>query len=86
MLLNFFLNENIPITNTVACTDEALWMVVRHKCLLSYLKSAVPNVFKIRCIINNQHIFVENHSYNLSNLLQIVTIPVRNFFSQFTIL
>lgn len=74
---NFFLNENIPLTNIVACaTDGAPSMVGRHKGFLAYLKNVVPNVLTVHCVIHRQHLVAKNLSDKLNNSLQIVITAV----------
>ena len=48
-----FKEHDIPMKNIIACaTDGAPALIGKHKRFLSYLKKAVPDVFRIHRVIH----------------------------------
>ena len=51
----FFKEKAIPLTSKLACaTDRAQSMISRHRGFISFLKTAVPGVFTVHCVIHRQ--------------------------------
>ena len=61
ILEKFFLDKSIPLSNILSvATDGAPAMVGRYRGFVSFLKTAVPNVLAIHCVIHRQHLVAKN--------------------------
>ena len=70
---DYFKKKSIPRTNIFSCaTDGAPSMVGHHFGFLSYLKKAFPQVPKIHCVINRQHLVARNLSEKFHEFLSTV--------------
>ncbi len=69
----YFEAYNLPLVNIYACaTDGAPAMIGRYRGFMSLLKSEVPNVLTIHCVIHRQHLAAKHLSGRLHDALQTV--------------
>ena len=54
---SFFQEKEIPLRNIIGCaTDGAPAMVGRHRGFISHMKSFVPELFAIHCLVHREHL------------------------------
>ena len=77
----FFKEKNIPLSNIMACaTDGAPSMIGRHLSFTSFLKTVVPGVLTVYCVIHRQHIVAKNLSDRLHKTVVTVITAVNKDF------
>jgi hypothetical protein len=68
----FFAEKHIPLGNISACaTDGAPCMVGRHRGFLSLLKTTVPGLFTVHCILHREHLVAKRISGCLHDALKV---------------
>ena len=73
----FFKEKAIPLTSKLACaTDRAQSMISRHRGFISFLKTAVPGVFTVHCVIHRQYLVTKKLSGRLHKSLSTVITAV----------
>ncbi|XP_039206934.1 zinc finger MYM-type protein 6-like [Crotalus tigris] len=77
----FFNEKNIPLTNVVACaTDGAASMVGRYRGFQAHLKSVVPGVMTVHCVVHRQHLVSKNLSGRLhESLCYVINIDINTY-------
>ncbi|KAG9481570.1 hypothetical protein GDO78_010682 [Eleutherodactylus coqui] len=69
----FFQEKNIPLTNVLACaTDGALSMIGRYRGFIAHLKSAMPGIMAVHCVIHRQHLIDKHLCERLHDSLRYV--------------
>ncbi|KFD56047.1 hypothetical protein M514_03171 [Trichuris suis] len=69
----FFIEKGIPLQNVIAvATDGASAMPGCQRGFISYLKSVVPNVLSIHCVLHRQHLVARRLSPRLHESLRYV--------------
>ncbi|CDW54544.1 hypothetical protein TTRE_0000281401 [Trichuris trichiura] len=54
---NYFNEKSIPFQNVIACsTDGAASIVGRYRGFIAHLKTMLPSVFTIHCVIHREHL------------------------------
>ncbi|KAG9483273.1 hypothetical protein GDO78_009290 [Eleutherodactylus coqui] len=57
----FFQEKNIPLTNVLACAaDRAASMIGRYCGFIVHLKSAIPGIMVVHCVIHRQHLVAKH--------------------------
>ena len=68
-----FKRKGIPLSKVIACaTDGALSMIGRHRGFIAHLKTEVPDLFAIHCVIYRQHLDTKHLNGRLHSTLQAV--------------
>lgn len=77
VLKTFFDKHNIPLKNIIACaTDGAPAMVGQYQGFIAYLKTEVPGILAIHCMIHRQHLVAKHLSQKLHESLKVVITSV----------
>ena len=64
---SFFQEKEIPLRNIIGCaTDGAPAMVGRHRGFISHMKSVVPELFAIHCVVHREHLVAKHLSVRTS--------------------
>ena len=70
---SFFQEKEIPLRNIIGCaTDGAPAMVGRHRGFISHMKSVVPELFAIHCVVHREHLVAKHLSVRLHDSLNVV--------------
>ena len=78
-VMQYFINKAIPFTNLInIASDGAAAMTVKVKGFISRMKSVVPHIFHIHCLIHMQHLVAENTCGDMEEALN-TAIHVINF-------
>ena len=78
-VMQYLNNENIPLTNLInVASDGAAAMNGKEKGFISRMKSVVPHIFHIQCIIHRQHLVARNIGGGMEEALN-TAIHVINF-------
>ena len=78
----FFQEKEILLRNVIACaTDGAPAMVGRHRGFISCMKSAVPELFAIHCVVHREHLVAKHLSVRLHDSLNTVITVVNKIIS-----
>ena len=69
---SFFQEKEIPLRNIVGCaTDSAPAMIGRHRGFISHMKSVVPELFAIHCVVHREHLVARHLSVRLHDSLNV---------------
>lgn len=73
VLKGFIDEKGIPLCNIVACaTDGAPAMIGRQRGFIAHLRTVLPDVFAIHCVIHRQHLVAKALSERLNTSLTTV--------------
>ena len=72
-MVNYLQENEIPLTNILSCaTDGAAAMVGRYKGFIGLLKSALPGVYTIHCMVHRQNLIAKKLAGRLNVSLNTV--------------